>query len=191
MTGLMFNQKVLLVRASRAVHFPLCACVCMAILLFASAALATRSVTLAWDASRSTNVASYNIYYGSANNLYTNVVSVAGSTNVTISGLVEGATYYFAATAVNTAGQESPYSNQTDDVLPSSVSTLASLPNAAGCFSFNISGGAGYQYIVQTSTNLTTWTSVATNTAPFTFTDNNSPNLPKCFYRTLYLEPAF
>jgi hypothetical protein len=158
-------------------------------LMFAFTAFATRSVTLAWDASTSTNVVSYNIYYGSAGGVYTNVISVASSTNVTISGLVEGVTYYFAATAVNMSGEESPYSNQTADALPSAVSALAPLPKSAGCFSFNVTGGAGYQYIVQSSTNLTTWTSVTTNIAPFSFTDNNSPNLPKCFYRALYQEP--
>ena len=51
-------------------------------------------------------------------------------------------------------------------------------------------GSAGQLYIIQLSTNLTSWTSVFTNTAPgagqFTFT-NNVTNAPAHFYRALHL----
>src|SRR5271169_5926799 len=67
-------------------------------------------VTLAWSPSTAANVASYNIYYGGAHADYTNKTSVINSTNVTITGLVAGGTYYFAATTVSAAGIESQFS---------------------------------------------------------------------------------
>ena len=88
-------------------------------------AFATGSVTLAWNPSISTNVAGYKIYYGLACGVYCNTISVAGSTatNATVTGLVEGATYYFAATAVDALGIESPFSNETSYSVPTNSTT--------------------------------------------------------------------
>ena len=69
------------------------------------------SVTLAWDASTDTNVAGCKVYYGAAPRFYTNLLSVIG-TSVTISNLVRGANYYFAATRVAADGLESAFSNE-------------------------------------------------------------------------------
>lgn len=72
-----------------------------------------QSVTLAWDPSPGTDViTNYNLYYGVASAAYTNVVSLGTNTSVSISNLVDGATYYFAATAVDTNGLESDYSTE-------------------------------------------------------------------------------
>jgi hypothetical protein len=81
-------------------------------------ASAAGSVALAWNPSSSTNVAGYKIYYGVACSVYTNAISVGNSTNATVTGLVEGATYYFAATAVDALGVESPFSNETSYSVP-------------------------------------------------------------------------
>jgi hypothetical protein len=72
-----------------------------------------QSVTLAWDPSPGTNViANYNVYYGIASATYTNVVAAGTNTTVSISNLVNGTTYYFASTAVDTSGLESDYSSE-------------------------------------------------------------------------------
>jgi hypothetical protein len=76
-----------------------------------------------------------------------------------------------------------------DYVAPSVAATLTALPGSAGQFSFSVSGTSGYQFVVQSSTNLIDWVSVQTNTVPFTFTDTNAASLPQCFYRTFYLPP--
>ena len=84
-----------------------------------SAVLAVGAVTLAWDPSASTNtIASYNLYYGVASATYTNTVSAGTNTTLSISNLVEGATYYFAATAVDTDGLESDYSTEVSALIP-------------------------------------------------------------------------
>ncbi len=82
-------------------------------------AFATGSVTLAWNASTNPVVAGYNVYYGCACGAYTNKISTGTATNLTIPGLVEGATYYFAATTYTAAGVESPFSSEVSHrVLP-------------------------------------------------------------------------
>src|ERR1044071_3011153 len=83
-------------------------------------ASAASSVTLAWDPSVSGGVTGYNIYYGPASHNYTNMVTAGNATNVTVSGLVSGVTYYFAATAYDSFGIESDYSSETNYVVPSS-----------------------------------------------------------------------
>lgn len=75
------------------------------------------SVTLAWDKSPGTNViANYNVYYGPSTRTYTNVVAAGTNLTVTVSNLVRGATYYFAATAVDTSALESDYSTEVSTV---------------------------------------------------------------------------
>jgi hypothetical protein len=57
-------------------------------------------------------IANYNVYYGVASATYTNVVAAGTNSTVSISNLVNGTTYYFAATAVDTSGLESDYSTE-------------------------------------------------------------------------------
>lgn len=52
-----------------------------------------------------------------------------------------------------------------------------------GQFSFTVSGTDGAQYVVQATTDLANWTSLQTNTAPFTFVDTAAGNYGKRFYR--------
>jgi hypothetical protein len=86
-------------------------------------------VTLAWSPSISTNVAGYKIYYGLASGVYNNSISVACSTNVTITGLAEGTTYYFAATAVDALGIESQFSNETTYSVPTDSTPTLNPPD--------------------------------------------------------------
>ena len=72
-----------------------------------------QSATLAWNPSvPSTNVAGYFMYYGATPDSYTNRVDVGLGTNVVVTNLSAGKTYYFAATAYTSAGLESDYSNE-------------------------------------------------------------------------------
>jgi hypothetical protein len=67
---------------------------------------------LAWDPNTETDLAGYRIHYGSASRNYDQVMDVGDNTSCTVSGLVEGRTYYFAATAVNREDIESDFSNE-------------------------------------------------------------------------------
>jgi hypothetical protein len=94
----------------------------------ASASTATGSVELAWSPSISTNVVGYYIYYGVACREYasSNYVAGAVSTNAAVTGLVPGTTYYFSATAVDSLGNQSPFSNETTYSVP--LSTVSITP---------------------------------------------------------------
>lgn len=78
----------------------------------------TSSVTLTWVASTSTNVTSYDVYYGTTSGSYTQVVSAGDVTQMTITGLTPGTTYFFAATSSDDASLESLYSNEIEVVVP-------------------------------------------------------------------------
>ena len=60
---------------------------------------AAQSVEMAWNPSSGTNVMGYKVYYGVASRTYTSIMDVGNATNATLSGLIAGMTYYFAATA--------------------------------------------------------------------------------------------
>jgi hypothetical protein len=81
----------------------------------------TTSVTLAWNSSADSTIAGYNIYYGGASYTYTNKISIGKATSVTISGLVEGKTYYFAATTYSASGLESAFSGELAYLIPVNV----------------------------------------------------------------------
>ncbi|UCB44784.1 MAG: fibronectin type III domain-containing protein [Spirochaetota bacterium] len=69
-------------------------------------------VTLMWDPNSETDLAGYMVYYGIASQSYDNVIDVGITETCTVTGLIPGITYYFAATAYNTSALESDYSNE-------------------------------------------------------------------------------
>src|SRR5688572_16148030 len=76
------------------------------------------SITVQWDPSPDPNVVGYNFYYGAASRNYTNIIDVGNTTTATVSNLVEGTTYYFAATAYNVLGIESVFSDELSYTVP-------------------------------------------------------------------------
>src|SRR5882762_8312917 len=81
------------------------------------------SVKLAWDPSVTPGVTGYNIYYGTNSHNYTASIPAGNATSVTISSLVVGTTYYFAATAYDSFGIESDFSVETNYVPISTGNT--------------------------------------------------------------------
>ena len=92
------------------------------LLLAGTPALANQSVTVTWNPSQNTNVAGYHVYYGGASRVYTNFVTAGNVTSIALSGLSAGATYYFSATALDSSGDESDFSNEATYTVPQVVS---------------------------------------------------------------------
>lgn len=74
------------------------------------------TATLSWSASESDSVIGYRVYSGTAQGTYDQAFgsgfNVGNTTSYTVAGLAAGQTYFFAVTAVDAAGRESPYSNE-------------------------------------------------------------------------------
>jgi hypothetical protein len=92
-------------------------------------------VTLGWEPNTEPDLAGYKIYYGNSSRNYTQIKDVKDKTATLriITGLIEGQTYCFAATAYNTSGLESNYSAEvfcTINPATTSVSTPKN-PSAA------------------------------------------------------------
>ena len=83
--------------------------VTLLILLFGQANAA--DLTLAWDASPDSDVSVYRVYHRTQSNPFTTHAYEGSNLSCTISGLTEGQTYYFVATAINSYG-ESNYSGE-------------------------------------------------------------------------------
>jgi Concanavalin A-like lectin/glucanases superfamily len=81
-------------------------------LLFINQAFAG-DLTLAWNASTSSGVGGYKVYYGTSSKNYTSNVDVGNTTAYKMIGLTNGSKYFFALKAYNTAKSiESSYSNE-------------------------------------------------------------------------------
>lgn len=133
---------------------------------------AAPSITLAWDSSADPSVVGYKVYYGVGTRNYTNSVSAGSATTLTVSNLVVGTTYYFAATAYDTNGIESDYSTEVSGsvALPNQPPTLNAIA------SLTINENAGNQ-----SVNLSGISSGATNenqTLTVTATSSNPALIP-------------
>jgi Bacterial Ig domain/Fibronectin type III domain len=93
-------------------------------------------VQLAWDPSPSPQVTGYQLYYGTASGSYSVHVDTGPVTTAALSGLAVGQTYYFAATAYDSARNESPFSNEVryttaaGDTTPPTVTLTAPLNGA-------------------------------------------------------------
>jgi hypothetical protein len=93
-------------------------------------------VTLAWDPNTESDLAGYRVHYGIASGVYTATVEVdRNTTTCTVVNLASGQTYYFAASAFNSAGESSGYSNE--------VSAAIESPNLAPATPTVPSGPAG------------------------------------------------
>ncbi|RII27087.1 MAG: hypothetical protein CXR31_07480 [Geobacter sp.] len=99
--------------------------------LFAVTTTFAAQTTLAWDppvnadGTPFTGVAGYHLYFGTSSGTYSQSVNAGNVTSYTISNLAEGATYYFAVTDYDAAGNESAYSNEVSKTFSATYSLTA------------------------------------------------------------------
>jgi Fibronectin type III domain len=147
---------------------------------------AVQNVTLAWDPSPDRSVVGYNLYYGVASRTYTNMVDAGNATTVTISRLMEGTTYYFAATAYNLLGMESVFSDELSYTVPVAPAKLQIRVAANGQVVLTVTGQIGHSYNLLVTQAFTNWTVIGTVTLGASgsaeFLDPNAANFPARFY---------
>lgn len=151
-------------------------------------ARATQSVSLAWNPSTDTSTAGYIIYAGKSATNLSSQINVGTNTTVTISGLKEGTTNYFAVGAYNSANVVGTPSTPVSYLVPG---LLAMSPSASSTRPplITFPTAVGHWYEVQASTNLITWsnliqTATATTNAWVSYTDPQGL-LPRRFYRLI------
>ena len=141
-----------------------------------------------WTLSTDPTVVGYNVYYGSASGVYTNVVPAGNTNQVTISDLVPGLTYYAAVTSLNVAGLESDYSPEVSYAVPASLAITAWGMNRSWLPSGL--GTSNQTYVIQYTTN---WGSaanwlrlgVATASASGSFVLSDTAGPSPRFYRAV------
>jgi hypothetical protein len=91
------------------------------ILLLISLAISAQGadVTLEWDRNKESSVIGYGIHYGFFPETYHKYINADNSTRLTVYELLDGGTYYFAATAY-TVDSISDYSNEVSYEVPKS-----------------------------------------------------------------------
>jgi hypothetical protein len=151
---------------------------------------ASQSVSLAWSASTDSSTAGYIVYTGTSIANLTNSMNVGTNTTVTITGLKEGTTNYFAVSGYNSANIAGALSPAISYIVPG-LMVMTSGGNTGTPPTLNFPVAAGHYYEVQATTNLTnpnSWTNIyqtatATNNSWTSFQDRMSIMLPERFYR--------
>ena len=86
--------------------------------LFSTVTAFSAQVTLAWDPNTETNLRGYKLYYGFESSNYTHTIDVGNQTSYSISDLESNVVHYFAATAYDTSGNESDFSEEVSYLVP-------------------------------------------------------------------------
>ena len=152
----------------------------------AQASQGTYSVKLEWSASTSTDVTGYRIHYGTSSGSRTASVVVGNVASGTVSGLVDGVTYYFVVSALNAGDLESGFSNEVS--FKPGLHTSRIQTSASGETVVIVQGLIGSQYDIEASEDLKSWSVIETVTMPqsasLEFSDPDAGTYPKRFYRT-------
>ena len=99
------------------------------IVLYFPYSAAAADIALTWDANTEPDIAGYKVYYGITSRSYDFTIDAGNTTNCAVNNLEEGATYYFAATAYDTADNESQFSEEITYTFASKTIAPNSAPN--------------------------------------------------------------
>ncbi len=75
-------------------------------------------VTIGWNNNTDPDLAGYKVYCGTAPGEYDYILNVGLNNQVYVHGLEEDTTYYFAITAYDESGNESPFSREVQTTMP-------------------------------------------------------------------------
>jgi hypothetical protein len=118
----------------------------LALLLFSGNSFAA-TVNLAWNPSPSANIGGYKVAYGTSSGRYTSTINAGKKTTYSLTGLKDGAKYFFAVRAYNSAKTiESAYSNEISVIASAATTTKPNLNNgsaAGGAKGGNTGGNTG------------------------------------------------
>ncbi|MCE5265311.1 MAG: fibronectin type III domain-containing protein [Deltaproteobacteria bacterium] len=125
--------------------------------------------SLAWDPSPDPDVTGYRVYFGKVSRAQTESVDVGNAMQYTLTGLLEGTTYYFAATAYDRYGRESVFSNEVSTTTSSSCTyaispASQSFTAAAGSGTVTVTATAGCSWTATEAASWVTITSGASGT---------------------------
>jgi hypothetical protein len=150
---------------------------------------ALQNVTVAWNANSETNLAGYKLYYGTSSRAYTNVSNLGNVLSASVT-LLEGSTYYFAVTAVNTLGLESDYSAEVSHNIPGNRSPITISIVGNGTVTPNLNGqllDVGHSYTIRAlpanGHAFSNWSGgISASTAQITFVMQSNLTLVATFY---------
>ena len=149
-----------------------------AFLLLLELSLRAATVTLGWDPSADSSVVGFRLYYGVASHSYPSMLDAGDATTAAISNLLDGVTYYVAATTYDAAGLESDYSTEVSFTV--SLGTNSSGSNSSGS---NSSGSNS------SGTNSSGTNSSASNSSASNSSASNSLPQVRGTYSGLFSEP--
>ncbi len=112
-------------------------------------------------------------------------IFLATNSSLTLSNVTSDKAGNYLVVVTNIAGSITS-TNAVLAIYDSAAATLNSFDFTGGAFTFNISGVPGYNYVIQTSTNLLGWDPIWTNVSPFSFIETNSVEYPSRFFRAVY-----
>lgn len=161
----------------------------VSVLFLAGSLRADQTASLGWNPVTNVPVAGYACYVGNVSGIYTNRFDVGTNTQITLTGLKEGKTNYFAVAAYDSARIEGPASPSVPYIVPGLV-RLTPPPKSGGGGTLSFPVAPGHSYEVQASTNLATWTnlwqtSVYSSNAWVSYQDPQSASFKKRFYRLI------
>ncbi len=137
------TSSILLFRNTRSCYHVFISLVALTLILFlCTSNVYSAQATLSWNPNSESNLAGYKVYYGNSSGSYSSSIDVRNQTSYTISNLVEGEIYFFAATAYDFSGNESGYSNEVSYDVP-----ITSVPDTTPPVITSVSIGSAEQVV--------------------------------------------
>jgi len=114
-------------------------------------------------------------------------VTVVNATNITAETPAASAAGPVNVTVINGDFQTVVLTNGFTYIAPISLSPQSSGINSNGTFTIDIGGPGlpGYNFTIESSTDLVNWRPLQTNSGPFTFSDTNASSFTLRFYRAV------